>query len=55
MYIFDHIEQPLKEKTKDFENRFEHPLISQMEYSNNYEGKLIDRSKVVLNLEKAPK
>ena len=45
MYIYDRIEKGEK-KLEDFEDRFEYLLISEMQYTNNYYGKLFDMSKL---------
>ena len=54
-YIFDLIEERVTQKKLEaFEHRFEDPLLSEMEYINNYQDRLFDGAKIVFETLRKP-
>ena len=54
-YIFDQIEERVTQKKLEaFEHRFEDPLLSEMEYINNYQDRLFDGAKIVFETLRKP-
>ena len=54
-YIFVQIEERVtKKKLEAFENRFEDPLLSEMEYTNHYQDRLFDGAKIVFETLRKP-
>ena len=43
-----------KKKLEAFENRFEDPLLSEMEYTNRYQDRLFDGAKIVFETLRKP-
>ena len=54
-YIFDQIEEKVTQKKLEaFENRFEDPLLREMEYTNRYQDRLFDGAKIVFGTMRKP-
>ena len=54
-YIFDLIEERVTQKKLEaFENRFEDPLLREMEYTNRYQDRLFDGAKIVFETLRKP-
>ena len=54
-YIFDQIEERVTQKKLEaFENRFEDPLLNEMEYTNHYQDRLFDGAKIVFETLRKP-
>jgi len=54
-YIFDQIEDHFtQKKIEALENRFEDPLLSEMEYTNHYQDRLFDGAKIVFETLRKP-
>ena len=54
-YIFEQIEERVTQKKLEaFKNRFEDPLLSEMEYTNHYQDRLFDGAKIVFETLRKP-
>ena len=54
-YIFEQIEERVTQKKLEaFENRFEDPLLREMEYTNHYQDRLFDGAKIVFETLRKP-
>ena len=55
IYLFDQIEERVtQKKLEGFENSFEDPLLSEMEYTNHYQDRLFDGAKIVFETLRQP-